>query len=142
MIVYQQGTDGIQGEALAGFFESWPSPPSAESLLRVLSNSTLAMLAKDHSQVVGFANALSDGEMAVYIPLLEVHASYRGKGIGTELVRRVFDHFNRAYMIDVVCDPDVAPFYERFGMTSLVGMALRNRQSPILTSTDAAPDSS
>ena len=142
MIVYRPGTDGLSPDALAGFFEGWPSPPSAESLLRILSNSSLAMLAYDDSQVVGFTNALSDGEMAVYIPLLEVRASHRGQGIGSELVRRVFRHFDHAYMIDVVCDPAVAPFYESLGLIPLVGMALRNRHSPILTGTDAASDSS
>ncbi len=30
------------------------------------------------------------------------------------------------YMVDVCCDEDVAPFYERFGMSRLVGMALRS----------------
>lgn len=142
MIVYQSGTEGVSTDALVGFFEGWPAPPSAQSLLRILSNSALAVLAHDDSKVVGFANALSDGELAVYIPLLEVRASHRGQGIGTELVRRVLSHFDRAYMIDVVCDPDVAPFYERLGLIPLVGMAFRNRQSPILIGADGAPDSS
>jgi GNAT superfamily N-acetyltransferase len=81
---------------------------------------------------VGFVNALSDGELSVYIPLLEVRRSHRGRGIGSELVRRVMSHFGDAYMIDAVCDPQIAPFYERLGLTRLTGMAYRNRQAPIL----------
>src|SRR3954466_9112716 len=64
--------------------------------------------------------------------LLEVRASHRGRGIGSELVRFVLEHFEDAYMIDAVCDPEVAPFYERLGMIRLAGMAYRNRQSLIL----------
>ena len=30
------------------------------------------------------------------------------------------------YSIDVVCDEALVPFYERFGMTRLAGMALRD----------------
>lgn len=132
MITYQLGTHSLQSDDLAGFFDGWPAPPSADSLLRVLQNSALAVVARDGRRVVGFVNALSDGVLAVYIPLLEVRASHQGQGIGSELVRRVLAHFESAYMIDVVCDASVAPFYERFGMTRLVGMARRNRQSPAL----------
>jgi GNAT superfamily N-acetyltransferase len=84
--------------------------------------------------VVGFVNALSDGALAVYIPLLEVRASHRGRGIGSELVGRVLSRFSDAYMVDAVCDPDVAPFYERLGMRRLAGMAHRNREAPVLRS--------
>ena len=83
----------------------------------------------------GCVNALSDGELAVYLPLLEVHPTYRGRGIGSELVRRVLSHYADAYMIDVVCDSDVAPFYERLGLIRLTGMAHRNRRAPILRRT-------
>ena len=110
MIVYQSGTEGIRADDLAGFFDGWPSPPSAQSLLRILGNSALAAFALDGPRVVGFVNALSDGELAIYIPLLEVRHSHQGLGIGSGLVRRVLTHFESAYMIDVVCDPDVAPF--------------------------------
>jgi hypothetical protein len=30
------------------------------------------------------------------------------------------------YMIDLVCDPPLQPFYERFGMWPVVGMVVRN----------------
>jgi hypothetical protein len=35
------------------------------------------------------------------------------------------------YMVDLVCDPEVQPFYERLGMRTVVGMVVRNydRQS-------------
>ena len=33
------------------------------------------------------------------------------------------DHF---YMIDLLCEADLKPFYERVGMTSASGMMIRN----------------
>jgi GNAT superfamily N-acetyltransferase len=122
----------VESADLHGFFEGWPAAPDADGLLRVLRNSSLGVVARDDDQVVGFINALSDGELAVYIPLLEVRRSHRGRGIGGELVRRVLAYFDTAYMVDAVCDPEVAPFYERIGLTQLAGMAHRNRRSPIL----------
>ncbi|HVT64832.1 MAG TPA: GNAT family N-acetyltransferase [Mycobacteriales bacterium] len=132
MIDYQVGLSGVRSAELTGFFDGWPMAPSPDALLRILDASALAVLARDDGRVVGFVNALSDGEFAVYIPLLEVRSSHRGRGIGSELVDRVRRHFSTAYMIDAVCDPDVAPFYERLGLTRLAGMAHRNRQAPML----------
>jgi hypothetical protein len=45
------------------------------------------------------------------------------------LVRRLLVQLERLYMVDVVCDPDLVPFYEHFGMTPLTGMARRNRSA-------------
>ena len=134
VITYETGVEGVESRQLDGFFDGWPAAPDADGLLRILSGSSLALLARDGDHVVGFVTALSDGELAVYLPLLEVRPSHRGRGIGSELVRQVLSHYGDAYMIDVVCDADVAPFYERLGLIRLAGMAHRNRQAPILRS--------
>lgn len=117
---------------MAGFFVGWPSAPDAAGLLRVLGNSTVVVLALNDDHVVGFINALSDGELATYIPMLEVRPSHQHLGLGSELVRRLFDAIPPTYMVDLVCDPDRAGFYDHLGMTQLAGMALRNRSAPIL----------
>ena len=70
--------------------------------------------------------AISDGVLAAYIPHLEVLPAYQGQGIGTELVRRMFDQLDHIYMIDLICDADVQPFYERVGMIRYTGMIRRN----------------
>lgn len=79
-------------------------------------------------------NALSDGIMAAFIPLLEVRADHQGRGIGSELVRRMFDLLAPLYSVDVVCDAAVAPFYEHLGLQRLTGMAWRNPTAPMLSS--------
>ena len=87
------------------------------------------MLARDADEIIGFVTAISDGVLAAYIPLLEVRRQWRGKGVGRELVRRLLTQLDRLYMVDIVCDPDLIPFYERFDMTPLAGMARRNRSA-------------
>jgi predicted N-acetyltransferase YhbS len=87
------------------------------------------VLARDADEIIGFVTAISDGVLAAYIPLLEVRQQWRGKGVGLELVRRLLAQLDRLYMVDIVCDPDLIPFYERFGMTPLAGMARRNRSA-------------
>jgi GNAT superfamily N-acetyltransferase len=87
------------------------------------------VLARDAGEIIGFVTAISDGTLAAYIPLLEVRREWRGKGVGTELVRRLLTQLADLYMVDVICDPDLIPFYERFGMVPLCGLGRRNRSA-------------
>ena len=133
MIDYRDTLDGVTEHDLEGFFEGWPDPPSPATHLRLLRGSDAFLLAVDTEadRVVGFINAHSDGVLSAYIPLLEVLPAYRGRGIGGELVRRLLERLGDLYMVDLVCDETLRPFYERFGMRALTGMARRNfdRQS-------------
>jgi len=52
---------------------------------------------------------------------------YRGHGIGTELMRHVLSRIGRRYMIDLTCDEDLVPFYDRFEMIPGRAMVLRDR---------------
>jgi GNAT superfamily N-acetyltransferase len=113
---YVTSADGISASDLEGFFVGWPTPPSPEQHLAVLRGSTHVVVAMDGERVAGFINALSDGVLAAYIPLLEVRPDYQGSGVGSEFVRRMLDAIGDLYMVDLVCDEDLMPFYERFGM--------------------------
>ncbi len=128
MITYTESLDGITTEQLSGpFFVGWPSPPAPAAHLRILQGSSAVVLARaDDGAVIGFITAISDGVSAAYIPHLEVTPSYQGQGIGSELVRRMQARLSHVYMVDLLCDEDVQPFYERLGMHPYTGMLLRN----------------
>lgn len=130
MIEYSSSPDGLEPADLEGFFVGWPTPPSPERHLALLHGSSHVVLARDGSRVVGFVTAISDGVLSAYVPLLEVLPEYQGQGIGTELVRRLLAAVGGLYMVDLVCDEDVVPFYERLGVQRLdAGMGLRNRDA-------------
>lgn len=120
-------------EQLQGFFVGWPNPPSPQTHLRILQKSAAVELAVDDEsgRVVGFINALSDGVLTAYIPLLEVLPEYRGQGIGRTLVERMLARLGDLYAVDLLCDPELQPFYAQVGMRPATGMLLRNyaRQS-------------
>lgn len=128
MISYQETLDGVTAELLRGFFVGWPSPPAPATHLRVLEGSRHIVLARDDAtgQVVGYITAIGDGVLAAYIPHLEVLPAYQGRGIGGELVRRMLARLSAIYMVDLICDPELQPFYERLGMRPWTGMILRN----------------
>ena len=129
MLSYVDSIEGITPDRLRGFFVGWPNPPSPETHLRLLANSDAVVLAIDRASgdVVGFITAISDGVLSAYIPLLEVLPAYQGRGIGQELVRRMLAKLDGLYMVDLLCDPELQPFYARLGMQPATGMMLRNR---------------
>lgn len=129
-MIYKNSLDGITSDMLKGFFGDWPNPPSPQTHLKLLKSSSKVVIALDDAtnQVVGFITAISDGVLSAYIPLLEVLPAYKNKGIGKELVSRMLKELDHIYMIDLCCDDDLVPYYEKFGMTKTNGMILRNYQ--------------
>lgn len=127
MIEYATDLTGVEPAHLHGFFEGWPNPPSPERHLEILRGSYCVVLAREPGkpQVIGFVNAISDGVLSAFVPLLEVLPSHRGGGIGSELVRRMLDELADFYSVDLLCDPELGPFYEPFGMQRAHGMAIR-----------------
>jgi len=132
-IVYETSAADVLPEHLSGFFVGWPHPPPAATHLELLRCSDEVVLAVEGEtgQVVGFVTAITDGVLSAFIPLLEVLPTHQGRGIGGELVRRMLDLLRRFYMVDLSCDAQLQPFYERLGMRPARGMALRryNRQA-------------
>jgi ribosomal protein S18 acetylase RimI-like enzyme len=133
MISHTDSLARISAGNLGGFFVGWPNPPSPETHLKLLRNSDHVVLALDEEtgNAVGFITAISDGVLSAYIPLLEVLPAYRGKGIGQELIRRMLAKLSGLYMVDLICDPEAQPLYERLGMKKATGMMLRNYENQI-----------
>jgi ribosomal protein S18 acetylase RimI-like enzyme len=128
VVTYADTPEDVTETDLEPFFVGWPRPPTLERRLELLQRSDLVSLAFDGSSLVGFVTAVSDGVLAAYIPFLEVLPSHQGQGIGTALVRRLLDRLDDLYMVDVVCDAELEPFYEQLGFVRLDrGMGLRRR---------------
>ncbi|MFB8373038.1 GNAT family N-acetyltransferase [Paenibacillus taichungensis] len=131
-MTFRESLEGISIDQLSGtFFEGWPNPPSTATFLKLLEKSYAVELAIDEEtgNVVGFIQAISDGVLSAYIPLLEVLPEYQGKGIGTDLIKRMFNRLGDLYMIDLLCDNELQEFYEKQGMNKASGMVIRHYQN-------------
>nr|WP_109999707.1 MULTISPECIES: GNAT family N-acetyltransferase [Paenibacillus] len=131
-MTFRESLEGIGIDQLSGdFFEGWPNPPSTPTFLKLLEQSYAVELAIDEEtgNVVGFIQAISDGVLSAYIPLLEVLPEYQGKGIGTDLIKRMFNRLGDLYMIDLLCDNELQEFYEKQGMQKASGMVIRHYQN-------------
>jgi ribosomal protein S18 acetylase RimI-like enzyme len=129
-IRYTDTLEGITPDDLQGFWVGWPTPPSPAVHHRMLEGSEAIVLAVDDGadrRVVGFIHAIGDGVLTAFIPSLEVLPDYRGQGIGSELVRRLLARLEGRYSVDLVCDEDVVPFYERLGLQRWGAMIVRHR---------------
>lgn len=133
MICYTTSVEGVTPAMLQGFFVGWLNPLTPEQHLHILQHSAHVVLARDEATdaIVGFINAISDGIFSAYIPLLEVLPDYQKRGIGQELVQRMLKELEPYYMIDLTCDPELQPFYKRFGMFPSTGMMFRNHKRSI-----------
>ena len=128
MIIYKSSTKGIKAEQLEGFFVGWLKQPSQETHLKILQKSAFVILAIDDqtNEVIGFVNAISDKILSAYIPLLEVLPEHQKQGIGKELMTRILDKLNKLYMIDLCCDEQLKPFYQKLGLFPMTAMGKRN----------------
>ena len=128
MISYIHTTDGLAPRHVEGFFTHWLYQPAPATILRIFKGSSAVVLAfdSDLDRVVGYITAISDGVSCAYIPHLEVLEGQRGRGIGSELVRRMIESLQHLYMIDLMCDAELQPFYARLGLRPSTGMIIRN----------------
>ena len=134
MIRYTSDLENIGEDMLDGFFVGWPNPPSAKTHLEILSNSYKILLAIDdeHGRVVGFINAISDGCIAAFIPLLEVLPGYQGQGIGTHLMMSMIESLEHLYMVDLGCDSDKVSYYKNKCGMLLAGNLMSRRNYNVL----------
>ena len=84
------------------------------------------LLIKKNKKLVGYITAISDNVLSAYIPFLEVGEKYQKQGIGHILVEIMLKQLENLYMIDIVCDKDLAGFYEKAGFRSWHAMIKRN----------------
>lgn len=127
-ITYTNDKVVLQNLTTHGFFVGWPQAPNKSVLRASIANASYVTLAVDENsqKLIGYITALSDGVLSAYIPFLEVLPEYQEQGIGSELVERMLEQIGHLYMVDVVCDKEIAGFYEKAGFVSYHAMIKRN----------------
>jgi GNAT superfamily N-acetyltransferase len=93
----------------------WSSADKPKVLLRALANSHTVISAWHGNKLVALGNAISDGYLVVYYPHLAVLPDYQGKGIGTEIVRRMKEIYADFHQQQIVADGRAIDFYKKCG---------------------------
>ncbi len=69
----------------------WGLGRAREPIVKAVSGSARVLGLYRDEQLIGFARAISDGITLAYLADVYVLANYRGRGLGTELVREMID---------------------------------------------------
>ena len=72
--------------------------------------------------LIGYIDCVSNGVTDAYIQDLMVHPNYQGRGVGTDLMTKMINYLKdkRIYMISVIFEEKLKPFYERFGFFTML----------------------
>lgn len=87
-----------------------------------LMTSYCRICAYEGERLVGCIDCVSNGVTDAYIQDLMVHPACQGQGIGTGLMNRMIAYLKEKhiYMISVVYEESLKPFYDRFGFHQML----------------------
>jgi GNAT superfamily N-acetyltransferase len=93
----------------------WSAAEKPELLHQALLASHSLVTAWDGDRLIGLGNTLSDGHLVVYYSHLLVLPEYQGRGIGTELMRRLMSRYEGFHQHILVADGRALDFYRKCG---------------------------
>ncbi len=76
----------------------------------------------EYEKLIAYIDSVSNGVTDAYIQDLMVSPEHQGKGIGTALMNKMIKYLKEKhiYMISVVYDESLKPFYQRFGFYNML----------------------
>ena len=102
----------------------WQESPEARAIIPSMIRGSLCfMVARSiEGRIIGMARVISDGYSDAYIQDVVVLESYRGRGVGRELVRRLtqFCVARKIAWIGLVAEPGTQGLYQELGYGPLV----------------------
>ena len=93
----------------------WSSAKKGEILRKALRGSHSLVTAWAGKRLIGLGNALSDGFLVVYYPHLIVLPKFQGKGVGTEILKRLRKKYEGFHQHMLVADGRAIDFYKKCG---------------------------
>lgn len=112
----------VSAKALSDLRESVGWNRMEDEYNNPLMTSYYHIAAYEADNLIGYIDSVSNGVTDAYIQDLMVHPDYQGKGLGTELMNQMIAYLkeNRIYIISVVFEESLKPFYDRFGFSSML----------------------
>lgn len=85
----------------------------------------LGLVDEDANKLVGYCRVLTDFVFRATVYDVMVDKNLQGRGLGTRLMEALCDHpkLQRVSFIYLACEPNLSPFYERWGFKAYEGKA-------------------
>ena len=115
--IHYSDTRELPLEGLLALYRAnaWSAAEKPDLLHKALRASHSLITAWDDARVVGLGNSLSDGFLVVYYSHLLVLPEYQGRGIGTELMRRLMARYQGFHQHILIADGRALDFYRKCG---------------------------
>jgi GNAT superfamily N-acetyltransferase len=111
----------------------WMANRTIEETQRILleSDVVVALVDSSHDRIVGFCRVLTDYVHVALVLDVVIAPEHRGSGYGAVLMDAIVHNPQLAQVrsIELVCQPELVPFYRRWGFTDQVGSSLLMRRS-------------
>lgn len=110
----------LEGQ-ITGLYRSngwWGAGPDDPELIRrIVKGSHCFITAEENDRVIGMGRAISDGASDAYIQDVTVVPDHRGRGIGSEMIRRIVARLEAGgvHWIGLIAEKNSHPFYESLG---------------------------
>jgi len=112
-------SDSIEAQEVIELYKAnfWSSAERPDQLLPALRNSHSLVTARLHGNLVGLANAISDGHLVAYFPHMLVHPGHQRRGIGRQLMQVLLAKYQGFHQLMLTADGDAIAFYESMGFS-------------------------
>lgn len=109
----------------------WMSDRTPAEVARLVEHSDIVITLTLADRLVGFARVLTDYTHIALVLDVIVDESRRGSGLGAALLDAVVNHPQLAAVrsLELVCQPELIPFYRRWGFTDQVGSSTLMRRT-------------
>lgn len=97
----------------------WAKGRSLERVRKSIDNSICFGLYDANDKMLGFARVVTDKVVFAYLMDLFVFEDYRGKGLGTMLVKHIVEHPDFQVRLWFLGTADAHGLYEKFGFSGL-----------------------
>ena len=117
-LVLDDDVDRVDVDAVHDFLSNhayWAEGRPHDVVRRLIGHATRIVGLYDGPRQVGFARAFTDGTSVVYLADVYVLPAYRGRGLGSELVREMIEHGPLRHLCWILHTRDAHPLYRRFG---------------------------
>jgi GNAT superfamily N-acetyltransferase len=136
--------DAVQVPQLMELFASawWAVGRTESDTRQILAGSDVIVMVvhRTSARLVGFARVLTDAVYLAVILDVIVAPDARGEGVGAMIMDAVLGHpqVRVVKSVELVCQPELMPFYQRWGFTDQIGHSrlMRRTADPLLATTD------
>ncbi|UDL89249.1 GNAT family N-acetyltransferase [Mesorhizobium sp. PAMC28654] len=99
--------------------EWWTAGRGFEDVVKMVEHSDLAIGLCSDDRLIAFARVLTDYTFKALIFDVIVHADFRGRNLGRDIVTRIVDHESlaRVRSFELYCPDTLVPFYGKLGFS-------------------------